>query len=220
MDVRHFFITMLGKRGYRAIKHAIKRLLCLARGVTSSGVNVYISPCAIVKRGRKISIGDNVVVERGVMLRVDTERSYITIGKDSYLSSHATLNTFDGWITIGAHCSVNSYAILYGHGGLQIGDDVRIAPQVMILPMNHVFADLDVPIWKQGIHTRGIKIEDDVWLGAGSVVLDGVTIGKGSVIGAGAVVSKDIPSYSIAVGVPARVVKRRAKKVDDKNRDI
>jgi acetyltransferase-like isoleucine patch superfamily enzyme len=215
MSIRRFFITMLGERGYRTIKHVFKRLLCLMRGVTASGVNVYISPRAIVNRGRKISIGDNVVVERDVVLRVDTERSYITIGEDSYLSSHATLNTFDGWIAMGSNCTVNSYAILYGHGGLRIGNDVRIAPQAMIMPMNHIFDDLHVPIWKQGIQAKGIKIEDDVWLGSGSIVLDGVTIGKGSVIGAGAVVTKNIPPYSIALGVPAKVIKERKGKKEE-----
>jgi acetyltransferase-like isoleucine patch superfamily enzyme len=209
MDIRHFLITIFGEKIYAAIKHVIKRFLCLMRGVTASGVNVFISPRAIVKRGQKISLGDNVVVEREVMLWVDVDGSHITIGKNSYLSSHCVLNTFDGWITMGAHCTVNSYAILYGHGGLQIGDDVRIAPQVMIMPMNHTFANPDVAIRKQEIQAQGITIEDDVWLGAGAIVLDGVTIGKGSVIGAGAVVTRDIPPYSVAVGVPAKVVKKR-----------
>jgi acetyltransferase-like isoleucine patch superfamily enzyme len=209
MDIRHFLITMFGGKGYTAIKHVIKRLLCLMRGVTASGINVFISPRAIVKRGHKISLGDNVVVERGVMLWVDVDGSHITIGEDSYLSSHCILNSFDGWITMGAHCTVNSYAILYGHGGLQIGDDVRIAPNVMIMPMNHSFANPDVSIRNQEIQAQGITIEDDVWLGAGAIVLDGVTIGKGSVIGAGAVVTRDIPPYSVAVGVPAKVVKKR-----------
>ena len=209
MDIRRFFVSMFGGRVYTAIKHVIKRLLCLARGVTASGVNVYISPRAIVKRGQKISLGDNVVVERGAMLWVDVDGSHITIGEDSYLSSHCVLNTFDGWITIGAHCTVNCYAVLYGHGGLQIGDDVRIAPHVMIMPMNHSFANPQVPIRKQEIQALGVRIEDDVWLGAGAIVLDGVTIGKGSVIGAGAVVTRDIPPYSVAVGVPAKVVKKR-----------
>ena len=209
MGLRHFLITLFGERSYTAIKHVIKRLLCLMRGVTASGVNVYISPRAIVKRGQKISLGDNVVVERGTMLWVDTDDSYITVGENSYLSSNCILNTFDGWIEIGSYSTVNSYAILYGQGGLTIGNDVRIAPQVMIMPTNHIFDDPHVPIRKQGIRGLGIKIEDDVWLGVGAIVLDGVTIGKGSVIGAGAVVTRDVPPYSVAVGVPAKVVKKR-----------
>jgi acetyltransferase-like isoleucine patch superfamily enzyme len=211
MDSRQFFISMLGEKTYMASKHLVKELLCLIRGITESGVNVYISPRAIVKRGRKIKLGANVVVERGAMLWVDTDTSYITIGSDSYLSSQCILNTFDGWISVGSNCTVNSYAILYGHGGLEIGNDVRIAPQVMMMPMNHIYKDSQAPIRTQGIRCRGIKIEDDVWLGAGAIVLDGVTIGKGSVIGAGAIVAKNIPPYSVAVGVPARVIKKRGR---------
>ena len=202
---------MIGEKSYIQIKHILKRLLCLARGVKQSGINVYISPRAVIKRGRKINLGANVVLERGATLWVDTNQSYISIGDDSYLSFQCILNTFDGWISLGSNCTVNSYAILYGHGGLEIGNDVRIAPQVMIMPMNHISKDPHVPIRKQGIRAQGIKIEDDVWLGAGAIVLDGVTIGKGSVIGAGAVVTKNIPPYSVAVGVPARVIKKRGK---------
>lgn len=211
MEIRHFFTIFLGERGYTGAKHLAKKFLCLVRGVCESGVNVYVSPRAVIKRGRKIRLGANVVVERGATLWVDTNNSFIAIRDDSYLSSHCILNTFDGWISMGSNCTVNSYAILYGHGGLEIGNDVRIAPQVMIMPMNHIYKDPHTPIRTQGIRSRGIKIEDDVWLGAGSVVLDGVTVGKGSVIGAGAIVAKNIPPYSVAVGIPARVIKKRGK---------
>jgi acetyltransferase-like isoleucine patch superfamily enzyme len=212
--IRHFFATFLGESVYRGVKHLVKRLLCLVRGVTESGINVYISPRAVVKRGQKIKLGANVVVERGATLWVDTNDAFITIGDDSYLSSQCILNTFNGWISMGSNCTVNSFAILYGHGGLEIGNDVRIAPQVMIMPMNHIYKAPHVPIRRQGVRSQGIKIGDDVWLGAGAIVLDGVIIGKGSVIGAGAVVTNDIPAYSIAVGVPARVMKKRSYKGD------
>ncbi len=69
---------------------------------------------------------------------------------------------------------------------------------------------VDIPIMEQGVYTRGrLTIGDDVWLGAGAVVLDGVKVGKGCIIGAGAVVTKDLPDYSIAAGVPAKVIKSR-----------
>ena len=72
-----------------------------------------------------------------------------------------------------------------------------------------MFSDPEMLIHEQGMIGLGIKIEDDVWIGAGAIILDGVTIGRGSVIGAGAVVTKNIPPYSVAVGVPARVIKKR-----------
>lgn len=210
MESIRLLIKIVKKKPYLTIKHLIKRNLCHIRGIKDCGVNCYVSPLAFIKRGKRINLGDNVVVEMGVKLWVDTDDAYIEIGSDSYLSSYCVLNTFDGWITLGSNCTVNSYAILYGHGGLKIGNDVRIAPQAMIMPMNHIYDDPHMPIWRQGIHAQGIIIEDDVWIGAGAIVLDGVTIGKGTIIGAGAVVTEDIPSYSVAVGVPAKVIKKRS----------
>ncbi|MBI5233963.1 MAG: acyltransferase [Deltaproteobacteria bacterium] len=149
------------------------------------------------------------MIEKDVTLIADPSGSSIVIGAGTWLHYHCILRTFGGWIRMGENCSVNPFAILYGHGGLEIGDNVRIAPQVVIAPMNHGFKDLESPIRQQDITGKGIKIGDDVWIGAGAIVLDGVTIGEGTVIGAGAVVTKDIPPYSIAVGVPARVIKKR-----------
>jgi len=208
-------INNIGNKFYTPIKHLTKKILCLCRGVKNTGTNVFISPMAIVRHGYKIRLGNNVVVERGATLSVDREgESFIDIGANSYFCSNCVIKASDGWIKIGHDCSVNEFAILFGGGGLgggglEIGNDVRIAAHVRIVPMNHIYEDPETPIRLQKIKAIGIKIEDDVWLGVGSTVLDGVTIGKGSVIGAGAVVTKDIPPYSIAVGIPAKVIKKR-----------
>jgi acetyltransferase-like isoleucine patch superfamily enzyme len=79
----------------------------------------------------------------------------------------------------------------------------------MMIAANHVFSDPDRPIHSQGLDHAPITIEDDVWIGGRVNVVAGVTVGRGSVIGAGAVVTKDVPPYSVAVGVPARVIKSR-----------
>ncbi len=112
-------------------------------------------------------------------------------------------------IRIGRNCFIGETNVMRGQGGITIGNDVYTGPLVQILAVNHVYGDPDTPIREQGITAEGIAIEDDVWLAAGAIVLDGVRIGKGSVIGAGAVVTTDIPPYSIAVGSPAKVVKGR-----------
>jgi acetyltransferase-like isoleucine patch superfamily enzyme len=83
---------------------------------------------------------------------------------------------------------------------------VRIATHCVIVPANHRFDSLDVPIARQPVVAKGISVEDDVWIGANSVILDGVTIGTGSVIGAGSVVTRDIQPFSVCVGNPARVI--------------
>ena len=191
------------------IKRAIKAFLCRIRGITNRGINVSISPLAIIKGGKRIRLDKNVVIERDVMMNAGDDSSFIEIGANTYLFYHCVLITSGGWIRMGKDCTVNSFAVLYGNGGLDIGNGVRIAPHVVITAMNHIFEDPNIPIWKQGIKAGGIKIEDDVWIGAGAKVLDGVTIGRGSIIGAGAVVTRNVPAYTLAVGVPARVIKKR-----------
>lgn len=109
---------------------------------------------------------------------------------------------------IGDNVSINRNTVI--RGNFTIGNNVAIAPNCTIIGVNHSFDRLDVPIRLQGVNTRGgVVIEDDVWIGANCVILDGVTIGSGSVIGAGSVVTKNIPAFSIAVGNPCKVIKSR-----------
>lgn len=137
------------------------------------------------------------------------KKSSIIIGEYSWVAPYAFLMTYGGTIEIGAHCTVNSFCMLYGHGGLKIGDGVRIGAGVVIIPSNHVFENTEIPIFRQGNVGKGICIDDDVWIGANCTILDGVNIGQGAVIAAGATVNKDVEPYSVVGGVPARLIKRR-----------
>lgn len=93
-------------------------------------------------------------------------------------------------------------------GGIEIWENVLIGNFVSMHSENHNFERLDVPIDKQGVSHKGIKIGNDCWLGAKVTILDGVTIGDGCVIAAGAVVTSNIPDFSIAAGVPAKIIKK------------
>jgi acetyltransferase-like isoleucine patch superfamily enzyme len=128
----------------------------------------------------------------------------LKIGANSYIAADALVR---GRIILGRHCSVNPYVSL--HGNVTIGDGVRIASLTTLAGQNHVFSDLTKPIHEQPVVSRGIVIHDDVWIGAHVVVLDGVTVGAHSVLAAGAVVTKDVPAYSIVGGNPARVLRDR-----------
>jgi acetyltransferase-like isoleucine patch superfamily enzyme len=134
----------------------------------------------------------------------------LIIGKKTRISSFVKIKATNGVIRIGENCTINSFCFIDADkGGVEIGDNVLIGPHVGIHGSNYNYESRENLIVNQGIVSEGIRIEDDVWIGSHSTILDGVTIGKGAVIGAGAVVTKDILPYSIAVGVPARVIKER-----------
>jgi len=114
-----------------------------------------------------------------------------------------------GNMCFGNHVTVHPLSYLDAVGGISVGNDVSIAHNVSIISFEHDYSDLNVPINSTPLLLRKVTLEDNVWIGAGVRILGGVTIGTGSVVGAGAVVTKDIPPMSIAVGVPAHVVKSR-----------
>jgi acetyltransferase-like isoleucine patch superfamily enzyme len=138
----------------------------------------------------------------------------VSIGDATYVMHNAVLHVYNfrdlphAGITIGSRSLIGEGCILRGQGGITIGDDVYLAPLVQLLAVDHVFDDLDTPISQQPIRTRGITIEDDVWIGGGAIVLDGVRIGRHSVVAAGAVVTRDVPPFSVVGGVPAKIIKR------------
>jgi acetyltransferase-like isoleucine patch superfamily enzyme len=109
-------------------------------------------------------------------------------------------------LSVGDGSSINDYSRIVAIMNVTIGCNVMIAEFVSIRDNDHVFDRIDIPMKMQGLRGSPIVIEDDVWIGRGAVVLKGARIGGGSVIGAHAVVNRDIPPYSIAVGVPARII--------------
>jgi len=187
----------------------VKRMLCIFRRIGSLGLEVYVSPLAELKYPGRISLERGVVLEKHARLYANGENAQIKIGDYTTIYPYVLLKTNGGKIEIGKGCSVNDYSILYGYGGITIGDDVHIAAHTVIIASEHDYSRLGNPDFSKDMLGKGVKIENNVWIGANAVILDGVTIGRGSVIGAGAVVTKDIPPDSIAVGVPARVIKKR-----------
>ncbi|WP_246663185.1 acyltransferase [Rhizobium sp. WL3] len=159
---------------------------------------------------------ENIVLGKGAIIDAYAriychKHGRIVIGENTYIGPNAFIHTGkkNGHVTIGSNCTVQAFSMVHGHGGCDIGDDVRIAGHVVIIPANHRFEDPDRPIREQGLSKKGIRINSDVWIGAGALVLDGVTIGRGAVIGAGSVVNKDVASGVVAVGSPARPVAQR-----------
>jgi acetyltransferase-like isoleucine patch superfamily enzyme len=128
--------------------------------------------------------------------------------QSAYISDGVTI-WFPAGVSIGKNSSLNQGCNLYGLGGIEIGNNVRIACYSTIYSADHEFAEPDTAVNKQGYVLGKIIIEDDVWIGASVNINKGVTIGKGAVIGGGSVVTRDIPPYAVAAGNPARVIKYR-----------
>ncbi len=164
----------------------------------------------VVSKGR-IKLGGNTRISAGVV--IDPGAGWITIGKNAELQRHSIIQTYGGSIAIGDGFSLNPYSILYGHGGLKIGNNVRIAARVTIVPFNHNVDRIDLPIKRQGETRLGVSIGNDVWIGTGAIVLDGVDIADGCVIGAGAVVTKSTQANGIYGGVPARLIRLRGDSI-------
>lgn len=147
----------------------------------------FVSPSAHVQVTGKIRLGKGTVVKPGAML-VSTP----------------------GTITFGRNCAVSSYDyIAAGYAEVVIGDNVRIGPHVSIIGTTREYRSRDKLIVDQGFKCKGIRIGNDVLIGAHSVLVDGCEVGDGAVIGAGSVVNGKVPPYAIVFGVPAKVIYRR-----------
>lgn len=144
------------------------------------GDRSYVAPRAAVVC-ESLHLGDRSFVAAGCLLR---DRPWI--GDDS---------------------SLNAGVVMAGR--VTVGNGVRIASHSALFGFNHVFDRIDVPIWMQGLTEIGIVVEDDVWIGTHVVICDGVTVGAHSVVAAGAVVTSDVPPFSVVAGVPARVLRDR-----------
>ena len=159
-----------------------------------------------------VRLGNGVYLDQGVYLHACPNG--IEIGEGTFVMHHAELHVYNfrniphSGIRIGRNCLISEFNVLRGQGGITIGDNVYTAPLVQMLAVDHVYDDPTRPIIDQGITAKGIVVEDNAWIGAGAIILDGVRVGKGAVVGAGSVVAEDVPPHTVVAGVPAKVVRR------------
>lgn len=152
-------------------------------------------------------IGDGCVIEPHVLV---FHPETIELGDNVYVGHQTILKGYyKNRMIIGDRTFVGQQCFFHSAGGIRIGRSVGIGPGVRILTSKHGEAGRDVPILDSPVELGEVVIEDDADLGVGSIVLPGVRIGRGAQIGAGAVVSRDVPEYAIAAGVPATVRRTR-----------
>lgn len=143
------------------------------------------------------------------MIIINNRKKIKLIGENSIIS-YGTIEYAEK-IIIGENCYIGPQYRLYGRGGISIGDGVIIGPRVTIHTSNHNYdsSDLKALPYDNVVKLKKVNIEQNVWVGDNVMICPGVTIGEGAIIGMGTVVSKNIPSYSIVVGNPCKVVKSR-----------
>ena len=129
----------------------------------------------------------------------------LVIGDDCDIRHHAVIESWGGMVRLGARVFVGPHVVIYGHGGVEVGDQSLLSMHVCIVSSNHAVPEIGTSIRSQPDELRPTRIGRDVWIGARSVVLGGVTIGDGCVIGAGSVVTKSLPAGAIAFGSPATI---------------
>ena len=127
------------------------------------------------------------------------------LGRRSVVESYCCINNAVGDVTIGDYTRIGIHCTVIGP--VCIGSHVNLAQGITVTALNHNFGDAARRIDEQGVSTKPVVIGDDVWIGANAVILPGVTIGSHCVIAAGAVVTKDVPDYTLAGGVPAKTIK-------------
>lgn len=163
-----------------------------------------IAPDVKILGNGKVVIGDHVVIESGSELHA-TGGGLIEIESRSKIKGSCYLKCYGGRIQLGHRTTIGEFSIIAGHGGVEIGNYCILAPYVMLNAASHIL-DGDDAYRFQGEKTVGIKLHTNVWLGAGSTVLDGVTIGRNVVVGAHSLVNRDIAHNSKVVGSPARSI--------------
>ena len=181
-----FNLAAVGAESAPCEETAYCRNLCNEVVPVRCGKGSFIDPDVVVDSPALIKIGSNTIIRKGVVLRPE-----------------------NGEIIIGDNCVINHYCIFHAKGGIFLGDWTIVAPHCGFYAQNHTYARFDIPITKQPNIGKGIYLMGDNWIGANSVICDDVTIGKGAVIEANSTVTKSIPLASIAVGTPAKVIKKR-----------
>ncbi|MEW6455907.1 MAG: acyltransferase [Acidobacteriota bacterium] len=177
------------------------------------GKNVVFGRSITFRHPHKIIIGDNVIIDDNCVLDgKSTENPGIVISNNVFINRNTILSCHFGTIEIGDNTNIGNNSIIHSASKVKIGKNVIMAASCHIIGSKREMDRLDVPVIAQQTSSKGIYIEDNVWLGALVFVNDGVTIGRDSVIGAGSIVLNDIPEYHVAFGSPAKPVRTRKEK--------
>ncbi|MEN0644952.1 DapH/DapD/GlmU-related protein [Alkalicoccobacillus gibsonii] len=163
---------------------------------------------------KNIMIGNGVTVEKNVTINAICKRKLVignnvTIGENTIIQGSGVITELGEGINLGENVGIGANSFFGCQGGISVGKNVIFGPRVNIHSENHLFDNTAKPIKEQGVSRKGVVIEEDCWIGSGSIILDGVTIEKGCVVAAGSIVNKSVKANTVVAGVPAKEIKKR-----------
>ncbi|MGM9977867.1 MAG: acyltransferase [Clostridium sp.] len=186
-------------------------------GIKGTKKKVFIGKKVVLKHKSHIYFSNKVQIKDYVEINGLSKENVVlgenvTIGKYSIIRGTGAIQSLGKGIKIGKNFGCGDFCFFGCSGGIIIGENVMLGQNVRFHSQNHKFDRLDIPMREQGVVSKGIKVGNDCWIGAGATILDGVTIGNGCVIGGNTLVNIDIPDYAVAVGNPVKIIKFRNEK--------
>jgi len=217
---------IVGRRGFwPLLKHELTMLFCMQtpgalglflrakfypRLLGRCGRNVNFGINVALRHPHKIEIGDNVIIDDNCLLDAKgKDNAGIRIGNGVFLGRNSILSCKNGDIVLGENVNIGFNCELFSGSRVTLGNDTLVAAYCYFIGGDHNPMDVEASVTRQGSRSEGISVGEKCWFGAGVKVLDAVTIGRNSIIGAGAVVTRSVPEYAMAVGIPAKVVRDR-----------
>jgi acetyltransferase-like isoleucine patch superfamily enzyme len=217
---------IVGRRGLRALlRYEAVMLLAANRAgalglwlrsrlypvlLASCGRNVTFGQDVVLRHPNKIAIADDVVIDDHVVLDAKgRDNRGIRIGRGVFVGRNTILSCKNGDITLEDGVNIGFNCEVFSASDVTVGARTLLAAYTYLVGGDHDFDQVAVPVLEQGRSSRGIRVGEGAWLGAGVKVLDGCTVGAHAIVGTGAVVTRDVPEYAVAAGVPAKVLRDR-----------
>lgn len=207
--LRHEFVMQVAQNVAGALGLVLRKTLYPSL-LGSCGRNVVFGQNVVLRHPHKIHIGDNVMIDDNVLIDAKgTTNRGITIGNGVFVGRNSILSSKNGDIELAEGANIGFNCEVFSASRVTIGRATMLAAYCYVVGGDHDWSEPEASVLEQGRTSKGVTIGAGAWLGAGVKVLDGASIGDRAVIGAGAVVKDAIPDGTIAVGLPARVVRTR-----------
>lgn len=229
MNIEHLVKKILGKKEFtlsqeiplsyifsksRVFLIGLMRGFYTKRGMGKCGKKLFVGKNVKIFSKKTMQLGDNVRIENNVSIDSLSSKGMIIgnrvkFGENSKIICSGSMSSLGKGLSIGNDSNFADNTFFGAAGGIEIGNDIISGQNVRFHAENHNYTALNIPIRLQGVNQKGIKIGNNIWIGAGAVFLDGSEVEDGCIVAANAVVKDKFPPNCIIAGVPAKIVRMR-----------